>query len=111
MRMLLSAFGKLKGQWRILKSGLQSRTHKDWDNTIITCCVLHNLTILLGGQGWKFEDKFRTGRPPVDSGSGSLPTDPDDFVSEKGSIPDSKTAAVKRDKIVTHLKENGYFDK
>lgn len=47
-----AAFGKLKGQWRCLTVGLRTRSPTQWKDTTITCICLHNLSILISGQGW-----------------------------------------------------------
>ena len=39
------AFGMLKGRWRILKRALNMKTPGSCARTIISCLVLHNLTI------------------------------------------------------------------
>jgi len=49
-----AAFGKLKGQWRCLTIGLRTRSTTDWKETILSCIILHNLTILISEKGWSW---------------------------------------------------------
>ena len=100
------AFGKLKGQWACLSKGLETRTMEDWQNIIVTCCILHNLTIVVGGQGWHFDDKFLS-TPRRDPGAASLPSDPDIFIPASGYIKDSRSAVKWRESIVADLKVKG----
>eukprot|EP00622_Pseudochattonella_farcimen_P004479 FR739867.1.p2 GENE.FR739867.1~~FR739867.1.p2 ORF type:complete len:113 (-),score=10.05 FR739867.1:12-350(-) len=52
------AFGKLKGQWRCLLYGLRTRDVILWKETVTTCCILHNISIQVSGQGWKMTGVF-----------------------------------------------------
>jgi len=100
------AFGKLKGQWACLSQGLETRTDEDWKLIVTTCCILHNLTISVGGQGWKFEDKFlSTSRR--DQSAASLPKDPNVCVPKPGDVHDSPVAINWRDALMENLKEWG----
>ena len=61
------AFGKLKGQWRCLASGLKTRDPKMWVDIVLACCCLHNITIELGGAGWAYSAGVVRGqRDPLD---------------------------------------------
>jgi hypothetical protein len=100
------AFGKLKGQWQCLSKGLETRTMEDWQKTIVTCCILHNLTIVVGGQGWDFDDKFLS-TPRRDPGVASLRSDPDVFIPAPGHIKDSRSAMKWRETLVADLKAKG----
>jgi hypothetical protein len=42
-------FGILKGQWRILKSGIRLRGTSNPDKVFRTCCALHNLLLDVDG--------------------------------------------------------------
>ena len=64
------SFGKLKSQWKCLDGGLRTEGKKNWSNTIAACCILHNVTILVDGAGWKMNDPFNGGRVPRAAGGG-----------------------------------------
>jgi len=98
------AFGKLKGQWRVLMRGLETQTHEDWNSCINTCCILHNLTITMGGQGWKFGDSFHSGIPHRDAGDASFRTDPGSVQFSPGQGRDSSTAKEWRNGLMADLK-------
>jgi len=59
-----AAFGKLKGQWRCLAVGLRTQTPRDWKDTAVCCCVLHNITIITMGQGWDWDAGVVHGTDP-----------------------------------------------
>ena len=109
--LFFSAFGKLKGQWKVLSFGLQTRTPLDWKNTLTTCCILHNLTITYGNQGWRFSDTFKTGRPSRDADAASLDKDPDATKATEGIFKDDKRAVAWRESLVTKLRSRGFFDR
>jgi hypothetical protein len=49
------AFGKLKGQWRCLHNGIKTRDPAAWNDIILCCCTLHNVTIAVSGAGWDWD--------------------------------------------------------
>ncbi len=104
------AFGKLKGQWRVLSTGINSRTLESWNTTILACCILHNLTIIVGGQGWRFNDAFNGGRVPRDADSNSFPRDPDNFRESgirRGRQTETQAGKAKRDRLLIRLRASG----
>eukprot|EP00613_Pedinella_sp_CCMP2098_P019805 CAMPEP_0171691580 /NCGR_PEP_ID=MMETSP0991-20121206/5615_1 /TAXON_ID=483369 /ORGANISM="non described non described, Strain CCMP2098" /LENGTH=424 /DNA_ID=CAMNT_0012279819 /DNA_START=8 /DNA_END=1280 /DNA_ORIENTATION=- len=102
------AFGKLKGQWRVLMKNLESHTTEDWNLTISTCCILHNLTITMGKQGWKFSDSFNGRVPRRDADPMSFPSDPNPAEFVLGQMRDNSNAKAWRNKIMADLKRGGW---
>ena len=45
-----NAFGLLKGKWRALRLKRLDEDHRRIPNTIIACCVLHNICIIRGDE-------------------------------------------------------------
>lgn len=104
------AFGKLKGQWRLLAKGFDTRTPQDWKCIVTTCCILHNFTITMAGQGWRFSDKFGSKKISSDSDVMSFRSDPAGTeVPVKGTIRDCSVAKKWRDGLLAHLKSTGHI--
>ena len=77
------AFGKLKGQWRCLHVGLRQKNPADWSKVVHCCCILHNITIDIGGQGWRRGPRHREyGTATYDHGA--FDADPDGAVGGFG---------------------------
>ena len=53
-------FGKLKGPWRCLRKQLDESTSRV-PKTILTCCILHNICILLDDDIDENNDACNTG--------------------------------------------------
>ena len=100
------AFGKLKGQWRTLKEGLRTETPKDWKTMITCCCVLHNITTDIGGQGWDWDSGVAagsdgTGNPDAlrsDPHHAGLPS-PTDRPPDDDSMKPCRNAALQPPKL------------
>ena len=73
------AFGKLKGQWRCLQNGLKTRDSSMWNDIVLCCCTLHNVTIEVSGAGWAWDaGVVRGSLDPSDTNS-TLGEDPDEM--------------------------------
>jgi hypothetical protein len=85
-----AAFGKLKGQWRCLTVGLRTRSPTHWKETVLSCIILHNLTIAISGKGWSWRsgivhdtrDRKAFRRDPQPVGNHNRERLPDDSASK-----------------------------
>ena len=106
-----------QGQWRTLHYGLRTDTHDLWANTIMTCCILHNITIDFCGQGWSLDDDFGDGvRADIaaaqrrNGGVHSFDEDPlTGVVPRPPSVPDDAGAKIWRDSLLTYLQSLGHL--
>ena len=53
-------FGILKGQWRILKTGIRVHGTEAMDNIWCTCCALHNFLLEVDGLDENWEEGRRS---------------------------------------------------
>jgi len=100
------AFGKVKGQWRILQTGLRQNDWDDWNFVILACFILHNVTILVMGQGWKRNDAFNANGPRRLEAGGAFPMDPNEVPPnpmQRGR--DDRRAKAWRERIFDRLRQ------
>ena len=104
------AFGKLKGQWRCLMNGLKTRDVQSWNEIVITCCCLHNITIELSGAGWAWNAGVTQGdRDPSDENA--LGQDPSNIDGHNpfDRLRDDKSGRALRARIFDYLKQNEFI--
>ena len=104
------AFGKLKGQWRCLMNGLKTRDTESWNDIVITCCCLHNITIELSEAGWAWDAGVTSGdRDPSDVNA--LGEDPNAMEGHNpfDRLRDDNEGKALRRRLFDYLKDRGYF--
>jgi hypothetical protein len=97
-----AAFGKLKGQWRCLTVGLRTRSTTDWKETVMSCIILHNLTILISGKGWS----WRAGVVHDSTEHKAFRCDPVPVGNHnRERLPDDNSCKPRRDALLQQLLE------
>ena len=103
------AFGKLKGQYRCLHNGLKTRSPGMWNEIVLCCCCLHNLSIFVSGAGWSYEaGVVRGSKDPSDANTFGM--DPDEMHAGDyhDRVPDDPAAFAKRDALLALLQANNF---
>lgn len=102
--------GKLKGQWRCLHNGLKCRDPQQWNDIIMCCCTLHNITIEISGAGWAWNaGVVRGDRDPSDIRA-AYAQDPTDVTQNPfDRIRDDNRVKAKRNGLMADLKARGWF--
>ena len=100
---------KQKGQWRTLQCGLRTKDPGDWKATIIACCTLHNISIDIGKQGWKWDSGVVPGT--TKRNPGALPSDPTHtgLPTPGERLPDDDSVKPRRDAALALLKTRVTF--
>ena len=101
--------GKLKGQWRCLNNGLKTRDPCMWNNVILCCCTLHNITIEVSGAGWDWGAGVVHGeRDPSDAHA--FGQDPDSVTENPlARLRDDSRVKAKRSRLMHNLKDRGWL--
>lgn len=102
------AFGKLKGQWRCLQNGLKTRDPDMWNDMVLCCICLHNVTIEVSGAGWAWDaGVVRGDRDPLDRNAYGEDPDP---ISQNPfeRVRDDARVKAKRNQLMADLKERGW---
>ena len=103
------AFGKLKGQYRCLHNGLKTRSPEMWNEIVVCCCCLHNLSIFVSGAGWSYEaGVVRGSKDPSDANTFGV--DPEEMHAGDyhDRVPDDPAAFAKRDALLAVLQANNF---
>jgi hypothetical protein len=102
------AFGKLKGQWRCLQNGIKTRDPAAWNDIILCCCTLHNVTIAVSGAGWDWgAGVVRGDRDPSDKATfGEDPSSVTNNPFER--LRDDRRVKEKRNRLMEDLKARGW---
>ena len=103
------AFGKLKGQYRCLHNGIKTRNKQMWNEIVVCCCCLHNVSIFVSGAGWDYESGVVRGQKDP-SDPNTFGSDPDethvaDFIDR---VPDDPAAYAKRSALLAVLQANNF---